>query len=409
MSLPVLVLAAVLALIALRSLPGLHLPIWGTLSLGALLVLATGSISPAAAWSAVDWEVIGFLFGVFVLGEALVRSGLLYRASSRLLGRVAGTDGLVLAVLLAGGLAAALLMNDTLAVIGTPLMLRLARAHRLPPALLLLALAFGITTGSVMSPIGNPQNLLIALHGGMDSPFRHFFGSLALPSLGCLLLAWAVLRLAFRRAFHGNALLHETPALADPALARLAAWSVGMMGVAILLKMGLAAWHPAWNPSLLLVALAACAPLLLASPRRLELALSADWRTLVFFVALFILVRAVWDSGELQRWLPEQPSLYRDIPTVLAGSVLGSQLLSNVPLVALALPPMLQAGADAAALMALAAGSTIAGNLTLVGAASNVIIVQSAERQGVHLGFWRFFAIGAPLTALQTAVYAWTL
>jgi Na+/H+ antiporter NhaD/arsenite permease-like protein len=54
-------------------------------------------------------------------------------------------------------------MNDTLAVIGTPVVLLLARKHKMSPTPLLLSLAFGITTGSVMSPIGNPQNLLIAL------------------------------------------------------------------------------------------------------------------------------------------------------------------------------------------------------------------------------------------------------
>ena len=53
----------------------------------------------------------------------------------------------------------------------------------------------------------------------------------------------------------------------------------------------------------------------------------------------------------------------------------------------------------------LAAGSTFAGNLTLIGAASNIIIAQAAEREGVHLGFWRFMASGAPLTLAYAFVY----
>jgi len=60
-------------------------------------------------------------------------------------------------------------------------------------------------------------------------------------------------------------------------------------------------------------------------------------------------------------------------------------------------------------LLALAAGSTIAGNITPVGAASNVIIAQAAERCGEHLGLWRFFAVGAPLTLLNLLVYWWFL
>jgi Na+/H+ antiporter NhaD/arsenite permease-like protein len=55
--------------------------------------------------------------------------------------------------------------------------------------------------------------------------------------------------------------------------------------------------------------------------------------------------------------------------------------------------------------MALAAGSTIAGNLTILGAASNVIIVQNAEKQGETLTFFEFAKVGIPLTVLQLVVY----
>jgi Na+/H+ antiporter NhaD/arsenite permease-like protein len=57
--------------------------------------------------------------------------------------------------------------------------------------------------------------------------------------------------------------------------------------------------------------------------------------------------------------------------------------------------------------MALAAGSTIAGNLTILGAASNVIIIQNAEKQGETITFWEFVRIGVPLTIIQVVVY-WT-
>jgi Na+/H+ antiporter NhaD/arsenite permease-like protein len=81
-------------------------------------------------------------------------------------------------------------------------------------------------------------------------------------------------------------------------------------------------------------------------------------------------------------------------------------VLSNVPLVALYLPVLQQAGVTTAGLMALAAGSTIAGNLTILGAASNVIIIQNAEKKsGATLTFWDFVKIGMPLTIINVAVY----
>lgn len=147
------------------------------------MIVAGGAITPSRAWTAVDWHVIGFLFGVFLLGQALVASGWLYQMSARLLGPVARADALILAVIFGAGLASAFLMNDTLALVGTPLVLRLAAARGLPPVLLLLALAFAVTLGSAMSPIGNPQNLIIAVQSGMQGPFVEFLLGLGVPTL----------------------------------------------------------------------------------------------------------------------------------------------------------------------------------------------------------------------------------
>ncbi|MDK2833350.1 MAG: hypothetical protein PWP63_437 [Methanolobus sp.] len=102
------------------------------------------------------------------------------------------------------------------------------------------------------------------------------------------------------------------------------------------------------------------------------------WHTLVFFAAMFILM----------------------------VSVLLSQFISNVPPVALYLPVLSQADMTALQMMAQAAGSTIAGNLSILGAASNVIIIQNAEKKGgISLKFSEFALIGVPLTILQICVY----
>jgi Na+/H+ antiporter NhaD/arsenite permease-like protein len=91
------------------------------------------------------------------------------------------------------------------------------------------------------------------------------------------------------------------------------------------------------------------------------------------------------------------------VPAILVISVLLSQLISNVPFVALCLPLMVNPSVQE--LMALAAGSTIAGNLFILGAASNVIIIQNAERSGETLTFLEFARVGVPLTALNIIVY----
>jgi Na+/H+ antiporter NhaD/arsenite permease-like protein len=77
-----------------------------------------------------------------------------------------------------------------------------------------------------------------------------------------------------------------------------------------------------------------------------------------------------------------------------------------VPLVALYLPLLMHLGVSIQGLMALAAGSTIAGNLTILGAASNVIIIQNAEKKGgITFTFIEFIKIGIPLTIVNVLVY----
>lgn len=405
MPFPLLILIAVFTLIAVRRFGRVNVPIWLAITAGAAAVLASGDIAPGTALMAIDWDVMAFLFAVFIIGEALERSGLLFAGAYRFLHGARSTDGLVFRLLLAAGLGSALLMNDTLAIVGTPLALLLAREHRLPPRLLLLTLAFAVTTGSVFSPIGNPQNLLIALHGGLPAPFLSFFRHLLLPTLLNLALTFLILRLFFRGDFHTQPLRHARVPISDPALARLAGWSLGLLLGLIALRVLLLLAGLSVDLRLSLIALMAAAPILLCSARRVDVLRRLDWRTLAFFAALFVLMRSVWNTGFFQGLVDPGADLTAT-PVVLTVSVLLSQLVSNVPLVALYVPMLELAGGGEAALMALAAGSTIAGNLLILGAASNVIIVQGAERRaGIGVGFFEFARVGVPVTAVNLAVY----
>ncbi len=95
-----------------------------------------------------------FLFGMFVVGEGLEKSGYLALLAYRLFRRTRTMNGLVLLILFTMGFASAVLMNDTLAVIGTPVVLLLAARRASlagsPPAWLLHH------HREPMSPIGKP-------------------------------------------------------------------------------------------------------------------------------------------------------------------------------------------------------------------------------------------------------------
>jgi Na+/H+ antiporter NhaD/arsenite permease-like protein len=403
---PIVVLLVVFVLIAVRQIGKFRLQIWQAMVIGALAVLATGQISPARALRAINVDVILFLFGMFVVGQALEESGYLSHLSSRLFGRAKTADSLLLATLFGGGLLSAFLMNDTLAVIGTPMMLQIARKTGIRPKLLLLSLAFSVTIGSVMSPIGNPQNLLIALNGNIPSPFVTFLSYLAVPTLINLFLAYAILKLFYRNDLKTEPLNLSADAITDPRLAQLSKVSLAIIVVLVLAKITTSALGVGVDFRLTYIALAAALPIVVFSPRRLAIVRGVDWSTLIFFAAMFVLMQSVFDSTYFQGIIGGLHLNLESVGVIMAVSIVLSQLISNVPLVALYLPVLSELGAATKGMMALAAGSTIAGNLSILGAASNVIIIQNAEKKaGETLTFWEFVRIGIPLTAVNAVVY----
>ena len=402
---PIAVLIIVFFLIAIRKIGNVSLGIWQVMLLGAAAVLVTGAITPADALASVNPDVMLFLFFMLVIGEALAESGYLYCLSSRLFSRAESVRHLVILILAGGGIFSALLMNDTLAVIGTPLMLYFARRHGISAKLLLLSLAFAITTGSVASPIGNPQNLLIALSGGVENPFITFPLYLAVPTAISLLLAYISLFRAFPGEFHPTPLVHPEEEIRDPALAALARLSLILLVLLIAARIAAAMLVPEIDIRLTWIAVIAAIPILAGSQRRFEIIRRIDWPTLAFFAGLFVLTASVWQSGFIQPLIEENSLDLATIPVITAISVVVSQFISNVPFVALSLPALEHLGTSTTGMMALAAGSTIAGNMLILGAASNVIIIQGAEKGGETLTFGEFARVGVPLTIAQTAVY----
>jgi Na+/H+ antiporter NhaD/arsenite permease-like protein len=371
---------------------------------GALAVLVTGQISLPDAVHAIDADVMVFLFGMFIVGEALVKSGWLAEISRRFFSRAKNPGQVVLFILFGMGIGSAVLMNDTLAVIGTPLVLALAADRKISPKLLLLALAVAVTTGSVMSPIGNPQNLLVAIHGGMTSPFVTFALYLAVPTILSLAAAYVILRLSYRTEFPAQEHM-EAPAIPrDEHLTRLVKISLAiilLLAAVTIIASLVSGTVPVTLP---LIAIGAALPILIFSENRTAILRAIDWCTLVFFAAMFVLMASVWETGYFQSLVSS--TMLSSVPLLLGTSVIVSQFISNVPFVALFQPLVMRAGSGTVQLMALAAGSTLAGNLTILGAASNVIIIQNAEKQGETLAFFEFMKVGLPLTIIQIVIFA---
>lgn len=406
---PIIVLAIVFFLIAIRQIGNIRLQIWQVMLFGAAIVLVTGQISLQNALGAINFDVILFLFGMFIIGEALDESGYLSHLSYKIFKRARTSHALLFMILVVMGAASALLMNDTLAIIGTPVVLLLARKYRMSSKPLLLALAFAVTIGSVISPIGNPHNLLVAINGNVPNPFVTFFQYLFIPTALNILVAYILLRLFYKDHLHGYSLSHSQEPIKDHDLAVISALSLILIIALIIIKLALVVMDIGVDFKLTYIALISALPILLFSRKRVRILQRLDWHTLIFFAAMFVLMASVWESGFFQSIISDMHIDITSITMILVISVVLSQFISNVPLVALYLPMLVSAGASTREMMALAAGSTMAGNLFILGAASNVIIIQNAEkRSGETLTFLEFAAIGIPLTILNTIIY-WLL
>ena len=392
------ILAVVFLLIMVRRVGKFRLPIWGIMTAGALAALLFQTISISSAISAVQLDVIAFLFGMFVFGAALDKSGLLHSVVLRGFTKAKNKRQVMLIFMITTAAAAALFMNDTVAVIGAPLAMFCAAKFGIPVVRMLLALCFAVTFGSAATPIGNPQNLLIALSGVPDA-FVTFAIYLVVPSVLCLFISYKFLA----RGISSEAVvMDKSDDVFDDRLSSICKISFVLILLAVAAR--IVGSFFGYEVSFIWIAAAGALPLLLFSSKRLELLKSVDYRTLIFFVSMFILMEAVWESGVLQVLLPE--SLTVSIPVMVTAGAVVSQFVSNVPFVLMVLPLLETAAASVPLYMAASAGCTAAGALTILGAASTIIIIQRAEKEDESLSFLTFLKSGIPITLAAVVIYS---
>ncbi|KAJ3682538.1 hypothetical protein LUZ60_015111 [Juncus effusus] len=136
--------------------------------LGAMLMVIFRVISPDEAYSSIDLPILGLLFGTMVVSVFLERADMFQHLGKLLSWKSRGPKDLLFRVCLISAISSALFTNDTVCVVLTEFILKIARQNDLPPQPFLLALASSANIGSATTPIGNPQNLVIAVQSGIS-------------------------------------------------------------------------------------------------------------------------------------------------------------------------------------------------------------------------------------------------
>lgn len=391
----VAVFAVVYLGMILGGLPRLALDRTGVALLGAIVLIASGDMTLAAAADAVDAPTLALLFGLMIV-SAQFRLGGFYTHVTRRLAAHGGSPPALLGALVAtaGGLSA-LLANDIVCLAMAPILVEVCARRRLDPVPFLLGLACAANVGSAATLIGNPQNMLIGETLGLS--FAGYLADALVPAAVGLAATWWILASQWRGRWDRET---PVPAVHAPAFDRWQSTKGALVLAGLVLAFLLGPW-PRDH-----VALAAAGVLLLsrrmASSHVLGL---VDWELLVLFFGLFVVNRAFAETGLVASALASLAGSGVDVsqPAWLFGAaVVLSNLVSNVPAVML----LLEAAKEPFAGPILALASTLAGNLLLVGSIANLIVVDQARRLGVGIGWKTHARAGIPVTAVTLAIAA---
>jgi Na+/H+ antiporter NhaD/arsenite permease-like protein len=324
-----------------------------------------------------------------------------------------------------------------------PVTLAITKRLALNPMAFLVTEALASNIGGTATLVGDPPNIMIASKaelGYLD--FLLVLGPLALVIMAVFL---AVLWVVFGRSMTvapqlrtSVLALRSREAVSDRPFLYRCLWLLGLVNVGFCLH-SLLHLEPAT-----IALLGASLFMLIGHARRktehtekreeLSYLTDVEWKTIFFFIGLFILVGGLVKVGVIQ-YLAEQlvsvtrGNLVGSTMAVLWGSALLSAAVDNIPYVAAMNPLIVDLARslhpeiseygrlvqqpDIVPLWwALALGACLGGNGTIIGASANVVIVELARKAGYPISFWQFFKFGFPVmlgSVVMSAVYLWLI
>src|SRR6185312_4170078 len=296
-------------------------PIWAAMLIGATLMLAFQVIGLENAIKSIQLDVIMFLFGMFSIVSALEKSGMLRLFAIKILSKSKTPNSLLMMFVVGMGLLSAFLVNDAIALVGIPLVIYISKHLEM-----------------------RPNVLLIALQSGISLPLVNFIKILSIPTLINLFLTYFILKIYFKKdLLHAHTTLNskileehtiENPRLAKLSVAILIITISGFFVSEILHFVHLA------EIRISIVAMGGAAILYAVSSQRREIIKGVDYSVLVFFAEMFVVTAALWSSGAISLFVkylpsPDPNNVFQSNALISAYSITFSQILSNVPFVAL--------------------------------------------------------------------------
>ena len=379
---------------------------------GAAAIWAFGILPAGEMIGYVDFNALGLLFGMMVLVGVLREANFFLVVGVKLANLVSCRVNLLFILLLFVTAAlSAILDNVTTILFMVAVTIDLSQLLKLDPKPFILGEIFASNMGGAATLIGDPPNIMIASATGFT--FSDFLDKAMPVSMMSTITVVAFLYLLDRKRLEVKPAMEEIPMRIEEIVAD---WRLFRIGTAMLIiTVVLFFTHEMFHLSPSTVALMSAIVLLfLGGPKMPTILERVEWRTLIFFACLFMVVGGLEKTGtitliatELSRYLAG--SSWVAISAVLWLSSIMSGFVDNVPFVAAFIPVISDygsmSGLDVSPLWwAMAIGAGFGGNGTMIGASSNVVAVGLAEKRGVKFTFYEFMKKGLQVTVLSTGI-----
>lgn len=414
-----LTFVGILALIALEKLHNTMAAL-----LGVAVVLGTSFVGGAInhnlfifnferALEYVDFDVIFLVMGMMIVVGVIEETGvfqwLAYQAY-RLSGGRAWL--LVIILMIITAVASALLDNVTTMLLMTPMTIQIALAIGINPLSLLLPEVLASNVGGISTLIGTPTNILIGSYANLT--FNDFLRNLT-PGV---LLAMVIL-IIYAIVYYRKQLLTQGGGLSEALLERLKEsgritqpqkLAKASIVFAVTLAFFVIGERIHLVPAVTAI-IGAVAMLLWVAPDIEEMLKVVDWTTLMFFIALFIVVGAIQEVGLISiiadgiaRLVGD--SLPASILVLVWSAAFLSGIVDNIPFTAAMLPVVrfltdtVPGASNQVLFYGLSIGSAMGGNSSLIGASANLVTAGIAERAGYRITYVEFIKVGLPAMIL---------
>jgi Na+/H+ antiporter NhaD/arsenite permease-like protein len=375
----------------------------------AIVVLFVGAdYDQELAVEAIDFNTIGLLAGMMILVYLTQETGV-YDWIAIKAGQFSKGRPFWVVISLAGTTAvlSAFLDNLTTILLMVPITFLLADALDVDPIPLIVIEVMAANIGGTATLIGDPPNIIIA--GATGLSFNEFLTNLAPIAIVTFFIVIGLLYAIFRRQLQIPEKNREYIMEMDADSSIRDVDELKRTGPVLVATILLFFAHQTLHIEPATVALTGAAVALLVTRQDLEKTLSGiEWSTLFFFIALFVMVGALEDTGAIA----EVANAIKDVTQgdrsaellgILWVSGIGSGIVDNIPFTTAMIPVVdsLNEEEDASYWWALALGADFGGNMTIIAAAANVAASGLAERAGKPIGFMAFLRVGFLVTILS--------